>query len=171
MGCGKTAVGRALAARLGCPFHDTDELIERKAGKSVRAIFSDEGEARFRKIESQTLVALAREVERGAVIATGGGLFIDPGNRAWITRHGLSVWLDAPLEELWLRCADEATRPLIKEKAEVTGLLAARRPLYALADVRLDTTGQSPEAIVDALLAILHARSSRPATSEGGSER
>ena len=95
MGCGKTAVGQALAQELGNVFIDLDDRIEHAAGRSVSSIFESEGEDGFRARERAALLALEPEFAAGAVIATGGGTFADEAARAWMRTHGETVWLDA----------------------------------------------------------------------------
>ena len=101
MGAGKTAVGRALAARLAVPFLDSDAEIETAANMTVPEIFARDGEPFFRKKEAQVIARLLDE-ERG-VLSTGGGAFLVEENRRMISDSGVSVWLNADLDLLWQR--------------------------------------------------------------------
>jgi len=158
-GSGKTAVAHALAARLCCSVCDADALVEQRAGKTIREIFAEKGEAGFREREA----AILREVSgwRDHVIATGGGVILRPENRE-LLRRGHVVWLHAAPAVLWQRIqADTATaerRPNLAQGglAEVEALLAARAALYeACADVRIDTDNDSPEAVAERIIAWL----------------
>ncbi|MEL7091164.1 MAG: shikimate kinase [Pseudomonadota bacterium] len=138
MGAGKTAVGRALAAKLGVPFLDSDAEIERAANMSVPEIFARDGEAFFREKEAQVIARLLDE-ERG-VLSTGGGAFLQMRNRMAISERGVSVLLDADLDLLWSRVKHKDTRPLLRTRnprATLSEIYAARVPVYALADVRV----------------------------------
>src|SRR5262245_722959 len=107
-GSGKTTIGRAMAERLGLPFRDADADLEARSGRSIRDIFSTDGEAAFRDLEEQTLVDL---IARGpAVIATGGGVVLREANRARLRAAGKVIWLTAAPDVLWQRTqADPAT--------------------------------------------------------------
>lgn len=136
MGAGKTAVGRAVAARLHVPFLDSDAEIEAAANQSVPEIFARDGEAFFRKRESEVIARLLKE-ERG-ILSTGGGAFLAEVNRANIHAKGVAVWLDADLDLLWNRVKHKDTRPLLRTadpRATLAGLFEARTPIYALADL------------------------------------
>jgi shikimate kinase len=157
MGAGKTAVGRALAARLQVPFLDSDAEIETAANMTVPEIFERDGEAFFRARETQVISRLLKE-ECG-VLSTGGGAFLAGVNRANITSQGVSVWLNADLNLLWQRVRHKDTRPLLRT-ADPKGTLAeiydARVPLYALADVTVKSLpDQSIEQMVDRVIATL----------------
>lgn len=138
MGAGKTAVGRALAGLLQVPFLDSDAEIERAADRTVPEIFARDGEAFFRKKEAQVIARLL-EAKRG-VLSTGGGAFLQAHNRAVISARGVSVLLDADLDLLWQRVRHKDTRPLLRTadpEATLAEIYAARRPVYALADVQV----------------------------------
>ncbi|MEL7082222.1 MAG: shikimate kinase, partial [Pseudomonadota bacterium] len=129
MGAGKTAVGRALAARLGVPFLDSDAEIEAAANMTVQEIFARDGEPFFRDREAKVIARLLEE-ERG-ILSTGGGAFLAEGNREAITDKGVSVWLDADLDLLWNRVRHKDTRPLLRTpdpKATLADIFAARVP-------------------------------------------
>lgn len=160
MGAGKTAVGRALAARLGVPFLDSDAEIEAAANMTVPEIFTRDGEPFFRRKESQVIRRLLDE-ERG-VLSTGGGAFLAAENRDMISRRGVSVWLDADLEVLWNRVKHKETRPLLRTGdpyETLRDLCRARVPLYAKADLSVMSDGHtSIERMVDRVLAVLATR-------------
>ncbi len=153
MGVGKTTVGRALAERLGIPFHDLDATIEAEAGRTVRELFESDGEALFRAREAGALRQLGPLLLARPVIATGGGLFADPANRRWIADRGRSIWLDASLELIWSRCQGGSARPLFGGWEDMRHLLERRRAAYEEADVRIPVDGRTVEEIVDMILA------------------
>ena len=151
MGAGKTAVGTAVARSLAVPFVDSDEEIIRAAQMSVAEIFARDGEPFFRARESEVLQRLMTGAP--CVLSTGGGAFLAPQNRAVIAAHGVSVWLKADLELLWNRVRHKTTRPLLRTadpKATLRGLLEARAPVYALADVKVEA---EPDLSVEAMAA------------------
>jgi shikimate kinase len=147
MGSGKTAVGKALAARLGVGFLDSDAAIEEAAQASIAEIFARDGEAFFRDREAEVIARLLSGAS--AVLSTGGGAFMAERNRAAIAARGVSVWLDVPLDLLWERVRHKDTRPLLRTadpRGTLAGLFAARVPVYRLADVRVEVR---PGASVD----------------------
>ncbi len=151
MGAGKTAVGRAVAARLGVPFLDSDAEIEAAANLSVPEIFERDGEAFFRKRETEVIGRLLRTVH--GILSTGGGAFLAETNRRMISEHGVSVWLNADLELLWNRVKHKDTRPLLRTsdpKATLTALYEARVPLYQRADLSVTC---EPALSIDAMAA------------------
>ena len=160
MGAGKTAVGRALAARLEVPFLDSDHEIEFAANMTIPEIFARDGEAFFRRKERQVIARLL--TEECGVLSTGGGAFLAAENRETITRNGASIWLQADLEVLWNRVRHRDTRPLLKTpdpRATLAELYAARVPLYAKADLTVASDGQaSIEEMVDRVLEALRSR-------------
>ncbi|MEM9550702.1 MAG: shikimate kinase [Pseudomonadota bacterium] len=160
MGAGKTAVGRALAARLQVPFLDSDAEIELAANMTIPEIFARDGEAFFRRKETQVISRLLDE-ERG-VLSTGGGAFMNPDNRAMITERGVSVWLRAKLDVLWHRVRHKDTRPLLRTKnprATLAAIYAERVPVYALADLSVETTSDvTIDRMVDQVIAALATR-------------
>ena len=138
MGAGKTAIGRALAAMLQVPFVDSDAAIEEAAALSIDEIFARDGEAFFRRRETEVLRRLLADGPR--IISTGGGAFLAAENRALIARDAIALWLDADLQTLWERVRHKDTRPLLRTadpKGTLTRLLAARKDIYALAGLRL----------------------------------
>jgi shikimate kinase len=156
MGAGKSAIGRRLAQRLDLPFIDADQEIEAAAGCSIDTIFEVHGEAAFRDCERRVLARLL-ESTRG-VVATGGGAFIDPETRARVRERAISVWLRAQLDLLVERVARRNNRPLLKRgnpREILQKLMDERYPIYALADVTVDTGDAPPETTVSAALAAL----------------
>jgi len=153
MGTGKTAVGRALAKRLKRPFYDTDRLIEERERRSIPAIFESNGESYFRDLEA----AVVREsaAKPAGVIATGGGALLREENRAALKRQGVLVWLKTDIETMLNRTKGRSTRPLLNVKdrrAQVERLLTERTPVYAAADLSVETTGKSVEEAVRMIL-------------------
>lgn len=156
MGAGKSTVGAVCATRLGRPFVDTDHAVESAAGRSVREIFDADGEDAFRALERAAVRTAATDPEP-AVIACGGGVAVDPENRALLRDHGFVVWLDAPVTELAERAARApGARPLLATGdpvATLDRLAAARRDAYAeIAHTRVETDGRSVDAVADLVL-------------------
>ncbi|WP_422050232.1 shikimate kinase [Shimia sp.] len=136
MGAGKTAVGRALAAKLDVPFIDSDAEIEKAANMSIAEIFARDGEAFFREKESQVIARLLDE-ER-CILSTGGGAYLAEANRDVISERGVAVWLNADVDLLWSRVKHKDTRPLLRTenpRKTLEEIYAARVPLYSLADL------------------------------------
>ena len=160
MGAGKTAVGRALAARLGVPFLDSDHEIESAANMTIPEIFARDGEAFFRKKEAQVIARLLEDA-RG-VLSTGGGAFLSAANRKTISDKGVAIWLNADLPVLWSRVRHRDTRPLLKTpdpQATLRDLYDQRVPFYAEADLVVVSDAQtSVEGMVDRVLAALATR-------------
>jgi shikimate kinase len=150
MAAGKTTVARALAQRLGWRVEDVDDLIERRERLTVADIFARHGEARFRQAEKEILRLL--QPIRHVVVATGGGTFVDPENRALINMDGVSVWIDVPLADLVARIPLDGRRPLAADRAALERLYAARADVYRLAHVRIAAGRQSAHHIVDRVL-------------------
>jgi shikimate kinase/3-dehydroquinate synthase len=156
MGAGKSAVGRRLAAQLALPFHDSDAEIEAAAGKTVADIFASEGEAAFRARER----AMIAELLAGPpiVLATGGGAFMDPETRAVIGARAISVWLRATLDVLLARVRGRTHRPLLNQgdPAEILSRLSAlRAPVYAEADIIVDSTEAPPDMTTETVAAAI----------------
>ena len=155
MAAGKTSVGRALARRLDWQAVDIDHLIEQRERLPVSEIFTRHGEPYFRAAEREVLAA--QLPTRHVVVATGGGTFVDPQNRAVINHDGVSVWLDAPLERVIARIPADGRRPLAADRAELERLYHARRTAYEHAHVRLDAGRASVDALVEQLVDWLEA--------------
>ena len=156
MGAGKSSVGRRVASRLGLPFFDADAEIEQAAGCSISDLFERYGEAAFRAGERRVMHRLLTGPR--AVIATGGGAFIDPDTRALIAQRGLSVWLRADLDVLARRIAGRDHRPLLRAgdpRTILSGLMETRHPIYAEADLVVDSLDQPTEITVTAVLRAL----------------
>ena len=154
-GAGKSTVGGLLADRLGVTLRDTDEDIESSAGKSVAEIFVDDGEQRFRELESGSVAAAL--AEHDGVVSLGGGAVLDETTRKLLADHRV-VFLDVGLAEAAARVGLGSARPLLlgNVRAQLKGLLDARRPLYrAVADVAIDTNTRTPEEVADRVLAAL----------------
>ncbi len=158
MGAGKTAVGRALAERLGVPFIDSDAEIEQAANMSIAEIFTRDGEPFFRRKETQVIERLM-ETER-CILSTGGGAFLSETNRDIIANKGVAVWLNADLELLWNRVRHKDTRPLLRTpdpKGTLRDLYEKRVPLYGKADLSVKaeaglTIEAMAERVAEALL-------------------
>jgi shikimate kinase len=153
MGAGKSSVARALGRRLRWRVFDIDEMIEQRERQSVSAIFSRKGEAYFRAAERSALFELI--AARHVVVATGGGTFVDPQNRAAIQEDGASVWLDVPLERLIARVPADGRRPLAADRAEFERLFLARRLAYEQAHYRVDASKVTIDGIVEEVVAWL----------------
>jgi shikimate kinase len=144
MGTGKSSVGRLVADQLHFEFLDTDELIEKRASKSITAIFAQDGEPAFRELERQLVVELAARTR--TVIATGGGLPVNPTNLGSLKQHALVICLWASPEKVFERVRNQTHRPLLHEpdpRAKIRALLAAREPFYRQADVLLNSEFRS----------------------------
>ena len=149
MAAGKTTVARALAARLGWRAEDVDELIEARERRPVADIFHKQGEPYFRTVEREVLKLLLPL--RHVVVATGGGTFMDPENRAAINLDGISVWLDVPLDELLGRIPQDGRRPLAADRPGMERLYALRLAAYRTARIRVDAAGR-PEEVAERII-------------------
>jgi shikimate kinase len=156
MGAGKSSVGRRVASRLGLPFFDADQEIEAAAGCTISDLFARYGEAAFRDGERRVMARLLSG--RRCVIATGGGAFIDDATRALIAERAISVWLRADLDLLVKRTGGRDHRPLLKNgdpRQILAGLMQKRYPVYAEADLAVDSLDQPTDITVNAVLRAL----------------
>ena len=154
MGAGKSSVGHFVARRLRFDFLDTDELIEQRAGRTINAIFAQDGEPAFREWESKIVTELATK-ER-AVMATGGGLPAQGNNLANLKTHAFVVYLWASPELLWERVRYARHRPLLQSpdpQEKIRSLLAARDPFYRQADVMVSTERRSLAEVAQQVVA------------------
>src|SRR6476620_2884880 len=157
-GSGKSAVGRRLAARLDLPFVDADEEIERAAGKPITDIFKDHGEPYFRDGERRVIARLLAAGPQ--VLATGGGAFMIAETRENIRHSGISVWLKAELPLLMRRVLKKNNRPLLMNdpEASMKRLMALRYPVYATADITVESREVPHEVVVGEVMNALTAR-------------
>lgn len=156
MGAGKSCVGRRLAGVLGLPFCDADKEIEEAAGCSIPELFDRYGEAAFRDGERRVIQRLLDGPKH--VLATGGGAFMDARTRGEIRDKGISVWLRADLDLLVRRTQRRGNRPLLNvadPQARLAELMAQRYPVYAEADITIDSDDSPPEVTVERVLAAL----------------
>jgi shikimate kinase len=153
MGTGKSSVGRAVAEQLHYTFLDTDEMIEARTHKTVSAIFSEDGEPAFRKLERDIVIELASRSRY--VICTGGGVGANEFNLASLKQHSLVVCLWASPERIWERVRSQTHRPLLHGPDPLTNirqLLAIRKPFYKQADILLDTERRSLKEVCQKVL-------------------
>lgn len=150
MAAGKSTVAQALARRLQWRAEDIDALIEARERRTVADIFHQQGEPYFRAVEREILRLLLPL--RHVVVATGGGTYMDPENRAAIDIDGVSVWLDVPLEELIARIPADGRRPLAADRAALEQLFAARVAVYSTARYRVPAAGLRAEDIAERVL-------------------
>lgn len=157
MGAGKSTIGRRLAARLGLRFVDADSEIEAAAGCTIPDIFERHGEAAFRDGERRVIARLLTQPVH--VLATGGGAFNDASTRDEIRRRGVSVWLRAEVDLLHRRVARRNNRPLLQGgdlRRTLERLVAERYPVYAGADIVVDSEDGPPERTVDLVMDALN---------------
>lgn len=156
MGTGKTTVGKVLASQLHYRFLDSDAVIEGVTRQSIKEIFAQEGEDGFRGIETQVLSELSAYTR--TVIATGGGIVLRKHNWSFL-HHGLIIWLNASVELLVDRLAEDKSRPLLEEtdlKLKLQSLLEQRRSLYAQADLSIAIAdNQTPEQIASEIIGMI----------------
>lgn len=158
MGAGKSAIGTALARRLGVPFLDSDAEIETASNMSIAEIFNRDGEDFFRRKEAEVIRRLL--TSKIGVLSTGGGAFLREVNRDAIATHGIAVWLRADLKLLWSRVKHKSTRPLLltgTPKETLAGLIDARNPDYAKAALVVDakpeySIDEMTDRVIDSLL-------------------
>jgi shikimate kinase len=157
-GCGKSAIGRRLAPRLELPFVDVDEEIERAAGKTIKEIFADHGEPYFRDGERRVIARLLASGPQ--VLATGGGALLAEETRANIRRQGISIWVRADVPILVRRIMKRSNRPLFEGREPervVKELMEARSPLYATADIAVESRDVPHDVIVEEIIETLAA--------------
>lgn len=149
MGCGKSSVGKRLAAKLSLPFIDADEEIEKVAAKTIGEIFADQGEDFFRDRERKVICRILANGPQ--VLATGGGAYMHMDTRQFIRDMGISVWLKAELAVLMRRVGKRDTRPLLKTgnpEATMRKLIEMRYPVYAEADITVESRDEPHDTIV-----------------------
>jgi len=161
MGSGKTTVGKRIAQELGYAFVDSDDVVASTAGKSVREIFAQDGEAVFRQCESEAIKSVLADRQSSVVLATGGGAVISSDNRSLISEQASTVvWLDASVEDLVVRTKSGVTRPLLDGDAATTlqSLSSQRSAWYdEVATVRIDTRGKSVAKVCSAVMDAIRA--------------
>ncbi|MEK9832257.1 MAG: shikimate kinase [Rhodospirillaceae bacterium] len=169
MGAGKSSIGRRLAARLDLPFVDADSEIEAAAGCTIAEFFEQHGEAEFRDGERRVIARLLDGEPK--VLATGGGAFMDAQTRAAVAETGISVWLRADLETLVRRTARRSSRPLLNNadpERTLEDLMATRYPVYAQADITVESDDGPPDEtvarVVEALAAFNRRTGAAPAS-------
>lgn len=158
MGAGKSCIGRRLATRLGLPFVDADREIEDAAGCSISEIFQRHGEQAFRDGERRVILRLLEGPV--CVLATGGGAFMDPRTREAVRAHGISIWLRADLDLLARRVLRRNDRPLLQvddPRRKLEELMALRYPVYAEADITVDSQDGPPDATLERVMTALAA--------------
>ena len=156
MGAGKSSIGRRLAARLDIAFVDADVEIEKAAGMSIPDMFATRGEDEFRAGEARVILRLLDSGPQ--VLATGGGAVLNPDTRAAIAARGISIWLKAEFDVLMKRIRRRQDRPLLKTDdpgATLRELIAARYPVYALADLTVQSREVPHDKIVDEIVSAL----------------
>jgi shikimate kinase len=153
MAAGKTTLAQALSRRLGWRAEDVDAVIEARERRTIAEIFARDGEPYFRNVERQVILSLIPL--RHTVIATGGGTFVDPENRAAINADGVSVWLDVPLDGLLTRIPADGRRPLANDRLQLAMMYETRRLAYQQAQVRLDASLARAEELVEQLMELL----------------
>ncbi|WP_420407412.1 shikimate kinase [Hoeflea sp.] len=156
MGAGKSAIGRLVAQMMEIPFIDSDHEIERVSRMSIPELFSAYGEKEFRALEERVITRLLKTGPR--VLSTGGGAFMNDVTRSRLLKSGLSVWLKADLDVLWMRVSKRDTRPLLKTenpRQTLSDLLDQRYPVYALADVTVQSRDEIKETIAAETIAAI----------------
>jgi shikimate kinase len=163
MGAGKSTVGRRLATKLGRPFVDSDDEIEKAAGLSVSDIFALHGEEEFRRVERKVLSRLLNEPPQ--VLATGGGAYLSEETRALMRDKAITVWLNADLETLWKRVSRRNHRPLLRRpdaKQVLSNLFDQRRPIYELADLTVHSVDGPHSKTVTSIIKALETWTPQP---------
>jgi shikimate kinase len=175
MGAGKSTVGQALGRHLDWAFEDLDERIERREGRHVAEIFRDLGEQAFRQAERAALREVLEELSAGVprVVALGGGAFSKKENAALLKASSVStIFLDAPVEELWQRCTTQADvagtqRPLLRSWQQFSELYEVRRKSYSKALLRIQTGSRPVKTIVDEIAEALGLKKIAARTEQG----
>lgn len=178
MGAGKSTVGQALGRELGWFFEDLDARIERREGRSVAEVFRDSGEQAFRKAERAALREVLDELSTGVprVVALGGGAFSRKENAALLKAFSMpTIFLDAPVEELWQRCSTQANevgtqRPLLRSWEEFNELYETRRRSYSKALLKIQTGSRPVKTIVDEIAEALGLKKITARTEQGDIE-
>ncbi len=170
MGSGKSSIGRRLAAALELPFNDADTAIEQAAGMTIEDIFRVHGEPYFREGEERVI---RRLLEAGSqVLATGGGAVLSDRTRQQIAKHGVSIWLKAPVDLLFQRVSRRDNRPLLKTadpRGVLARLLTERTPFYSAADLTVESREAPHESVVEEIIAHISVHLAAPGApaSEG----
>jgi len=161
MGSGKSTVGAVLAQTLGWEFVDLDRRIVDREGRSIAQIFTQDGEAAFRRIEPEVLREVLTFANHASVLALGGGTFMQEVNRKLLhDARSVTVYLDGNFEILVDRCKEgDAVRPLLEDRQRARNLLEQRRPIYELAEFAVGVADRSPQAIADEIVACVFAPS------------
>ncbi len=175
MGAGKSSVGRALGQRLNWLFEDLDDRVMLREGRTVAEIFRDAGEPEFLRAEHAALEHLLEELRGGGsrIVALGGGAFVQPENAALLKAAGVpTVFLDAPVDELWQRCCKQASdsgteRPLLSDRDRFGELHATRRRTYLKASLKIETGGRAVDAIAAEIADALRLRKIALRTEQG----
>jgi shikimate kinase len=157
MGAGKTTIGKQLAQQLGREFFDSDRVIEEHTGANIPLIFELEGEEGFRKREKNMILELTNKED--IVLATGGGVVLDPDNRKQLAKSGFVIYLNAPLSQLISRTSKDKNRPLLQTEdphKKMEEILAVRDPLYReVADAIVETDGSPVRNVVKKLMSLV----------------
>jgi shikimate kinase len=156
MGSGKTVVGKMISGKLDRKFIDIDKLIEEEQGQTIQEMFSGFGEGYFRKLEKEMAAGVVKEEDQ--VIATGGGVVLDPENMANLRKNGIIIWLDVSPEAARKRTGSDGSRPLLKvsyPEKTIEELLSFRKPLYSHADFKVETSNLSIEEVTSKILNFL----------------
>jgi shikimate kinase len=158
MGSGKSSVGREIARRWGLRFFDTDTIIRQRYRKSIPDIFASFGEPVFRDEENKALQDL--QTSHHTVIATGGGIVLQPRNHSLLRSLGLVIWLTASEEIIWERVSRNQNRPLLRTKdprTTISNLMSTRYPLYgSVSDITVETSGLTHQEVADRAIAAIN---------------
>jgi shikimate kinase len=160
MGAGKSTIGKKLARRLEYRFEDLDRRIEARTGRTVAAIFQEDGEPAFRKLELEEARAVGSLT--GVVVAAGGGAFAQEETRKALQDGAVTVWLQCSLEQALRRVPADGSRPLAGNREIMRALLAEREPSYRQADVTVDTSRRKPREVVDRIVELIEGQQEKP---------